>query len=103
VLILSRFAGAAHELEQAILVNPYDTEGTAAAIAQALNMSLPERRERWAAMMTRLQANGVDDWCRNFLSALAGDLLAEAPAVADPVEPGRRRPSSRVRTATVPG
>ncbi len=102
VLILSRFAGAAYELEEAILVNPYDTEGTAAAIARALNMSLQERRDRWSAMMARLQANGVDDWCRNFLNALASDLVAGAPA-AGPVEPGRRKSSSRARTAPMPG
>ena len=44
VLILSRFAGAALELEAALLVNPYDTEAVAAAIARSLAMPLEERR-----------------------------------------------------------
>jgi trehalose 6-phosphate synthase len=46
VLILSRFAGAAVELEAALLVNPYDPESVGNAIAQALSMSLDERRTR---------------------------------------------------------
>jgi trehalose 6-phosphate synthase len=71
VLILSRFAGAAHELDSALLVNPYDTEATAAAIRQALEMPLSERRERWEAMVARLRDNGVETWCETFLAALA--------------------------------
>ena len=46
VLILSRFAGAAQELNAALLVNPYDTDGVAAAIGRALSMPLAERRQR---------------------------------------------------------
>ena len=45
--VLSRFAGAAHELDAALIVNPYDTEATATAIARALDMPLEERQERW--------------------------------------------------------
>ena len=70
VLVLSRFAGAAHELDAALLVNPYDTEATAASIALALAMPREERQERWRAMMARISANTVDDWCRNFVGAL---------------------------------
>ena len=47
VLILSRFAGAAHECKAALLVNPYDPDSVAAAIGQALSMPLAERRERY--------------------------------------------------------
>ena len=50
--ILSCFAGAAHELGEAILVNPNDIEGVAEAIVQGLEMPLGERKERWSAMMT---------------------------------------------------
>jgi trehalose 6-phosphate synthase len=46
VLILSRFAGAAHECKAALLVNPYDPDSVAVAIGQALSMPLAERRER---------------------------------------------------------
>jgi len=78
VLILSRFAGAAHELDGAILVNPYDTEACAAAIARALRMPLEERRERWDSMMSRLRTNTVEAWCQHFLSSLS-DASNEGP------------------------
>jgi trehalose 6-phosphate synthase len=76
VLVLSRFAGAAEQLREAILVNPYDTRGTAEAIQQALTMSLPERRSRHAALLTRIRENDVHRWCADFLGALRGDEQA---------------------------
>src|SRR5882724_6801464 len=54
VLVLSKFAGAAQELDAAIIVNPFDTDGVAEAIERGLSMPLEERRERWEAMMDRL-------------------------------------------------
>jgi trehalose 6-phosphate synthase len=71
VLILSRFAGAARELSEALLVNPYDVEGTANAIARGLSMPLNERRDRWSSAMATLQANDVFHWCDSFLADLA--------------------------------
>lgn len=82
VLILSRFAGAAAELDTALLVNPYDIETTADTIATALSMPLEERRERWSAAMRHLEANTVSDWCEAFLQALAVDAGSEAVAAA---------------------
>ncbi len=70
VLVLSRFAGAARELNGALLVNPYDVDGTAHALARALTMSLEERRDRWRQMMDVLLANDVSHWCRSFLADL---------------------------------
>jgi trehalose 6-phosphate synthase len=70
VLVLSRFAGAAEQLKQALLVNPYDTHGTAQAIQQALQMSLSERRERHAALLANIREFDVHWWCRSFLQAL---------------------------------
>ncbi|WP_085033503.1 alpha,alpha-trehalose-phosphate synthase (UDP-forming) [Ensifer aridi] len=70
VLILSRFAGAARELDGAILVNPYDPEAVANAIERALVMPLDARVERWNAMMTRLREHDVYRWCDEFLSGL---------------------------------
>jgi trehalose 6-phosphate synthase len=70
VLILSRFAGAAAELNTALLVNPLDPSEIAAAIHQALKMGLPERCERWEEMMAALRNNTIDDWSANFLKAL---------------------------------
>jgi trehalose 6-phosphate synthase len=69
--ILSCFAGAAHELGEAILVNPNDTEGVADAIVHGLEMPLGERKERWTAMMTTLRRNNADAWRRRFVEELA--------------------------------
>lgn len=70
VLILSRFAGAAMECQQALLVNPYDLEAVAGAIQQGLAMPLAERRERHGAMLTSLLRNGSTVWSRHFLRSL---------------------------------
>jgi trehalose 6-phosphate synthase len=70
VLILSRFAGAAQECKAALLVNPYDPDSVAAALGQALSMSLAERRERHASMFRTLSRNDIRHWAHNFLSAL---------------------------------
>ena len=61
VLVLSQFAGAAQELKSALIVNPYDIEATAAAIARAFTMALDEREDRWHALMAVLRANSVHD------------------------------------------
>jgi trehalose 6-phosphate synthase len=70
VLILSRFAGAALDLRRALLVNPYDAESVANAIAQALAMPLEERRARHQALLAVVSAYDVDRWQREFLAAL---------------------------------
>jgi trehalose 6-phosphate synthase len=70
VLVLSRFAGAAQELTDALLVNPADTEEVADALQQALAMPLAERRRRWNAMMAVLRKNDITAWCNAFLQAL---------------------------------
>jgi trehalose 6-phosphate synthase len=70
VLILSRFAGAAQECKAALLVNPYDPDSVAAALGQALSISLAERRERHASMFRTLSRNDIRHWAHNFLSAL---------------------------------
>jgi trehalose 6-phosphate synthase len=69
--ILSCFAGAAHELGEAILVNPNDVEGMAEAIMQGLEMPVAERKERWNAMMATLRRNNADAWRRRFVEELA--------------------------------
>jgi trehalose 6-phosphate synthase len=71
VLVLSRFAGAARELKGALIVNPYDVESTADALAKALTMSIEERRERWKSMMDHLLEHDVSAWCDGFLKDLA--------------------------------
>ena len=72
VLVLSMLAGAAQELDGAVLVNPHDLDGVADAIAAAAAMPLAERRERWASMMAPIRSNDIHAWCRDFLSALQG-------------------------------
>jgi trehalose 6-phosphate synthase len=76
VLVLSRFAGAARELKGALLVNPYDVEGTANALARALTMSIEERRERWRGMMDHLLEHDVSRWCNDFLRDLTAKTAA---------------------------
>lgn len=70
VLVLSRFAGAARELDGAILVNPYDIEAIGNAIAQALSMPLEARKDRFTAMMNRLEEYDISRWCSDFLKEL---------------------------------
>jgi trehalose 6-phosphate synthase len=70
VLILSRFAGGAEQLGEALLVNPYDTHGTAEAIQRALTMPLGERMERHGALMATIRKYDVHWWRRAFIDAL---------------------------------
>jgi trehalose 6-phosphate synthase len=70
VLILSRFAGAADELREALLVNPFDADEVAEAINQALMMELPERKERWQALREKVWAGTPQRFTETFLAAL---------------------------------
>jgi trehalose 6-phosphate synthase len=70
MLVLSRFAGAAEQLKEALLVNPYDTQGTAQAIQQALTMSLDERINRHEALLQRIRKFDVHWWSSTFLQTL---------------------------------
>src|SRR5216684_2794568 len=71
VLVLSQFAGAAAELDGALIVNPHETEAMGQAIRTALDMPLAERRERHQRMFAHLAVNDVDRWAERFLSALS--------------------------------
>ncbi|BAK65124.1 alpha,alpha-trehalose-phosphate synthase (UDP-forming) [Sphingobium sp. SYK-6] len=70
VLILSRFAGAAEQMKEALLVNPFSPEELADALAQALRMPLGERQSRWKALMANVEREDVHWWLRSFLDAL---------------------------------
>jgi trehalose 6-phosphate synthase len=70
VLVLSKFAGAAHELDAALLVNPHDIDGMAETIATALAMPLTERRMRYQAMMERIRGHNIQQWFADFIEAL---------------------------------
>ena len=99
VLIFSRFAGAAVEGKRALLVNPYDTESVAGAIAQALTMPLEERRERHAALLCANLENNVNRWQMDFLDALRGGVPTEAE-VGDIILDRAPQRGSRVPTAS---
>ncbi len=70
-LVLSRFAGAAQELNRAILVNPYDPDEIAEGLHMALTMPLAERQERWRAMNEAVWCNTAVAWSDRFLAELA--------------------------------
>jgi trehalose 6-phosphate synthase/phosphatase len=70
VLVLSEFAGSAAELTDALVVNPYDIDGVAEAMHQALVMDGAERRRRMRALRERVFQNDVHVWSQSFLDAL---------------------------------
>lgn len=70
VLVLSQFAGAAQELNGALIVNPLDIAGMADAISVALAMPRDERRTRYTDMFTQLRENNVSVWRDNFMRDL---------------------------------
>ena len=92
VLVLSQFAGAARELDAALVVNPYDQSGVAAALDRALAMEHGERCERHAAMLHVMRRNSLDAWRDRFEADLrcTVDLprcILAAEACCDPPEP----------------
>lgn len=70
VLVLSRFAGAAEQLTEAVLVNPYDTHEMAEAIQRALTMPLEERIARHASLIATVRRYDVHWWRKRFLDEL---------------------------------
>jgi trehalose 6-phosphate synthase len=82
VLVLSEFAGAARELDAAVLVNPHDIDGMAQKISMALGMPVEERRERWLAMIAKLKATSVQTWFSDFIRALGEVRRAPLPVPA---------------------
>ncbi len=93
VLILSEFAGAASELGEALIVNPYDVDATADVYARALAMPREERRLRMRALRRRTESRDVRTWAEDFLRALAS--TPEHP----PEAPGRLRARDAAETA----
>ncbi len=87
VLVLSKFAGAANELDTALVVNPHDIDGMARTIATAFSMPLTERRMRWEAMMEKLRGSTIQQWFADFVEALQEtqfDRPAIEPLVPEP-------------------
>jgi len=93
VLILSRFAGAAEELDAAIIVNPFDADEIVEALHAALTMPLAERKARHEQLFQKICKTTAQTFCRDFLLALSApgsapesDALARAAGAAK--EPG---------------
>lgn len=86
VLVLSRFAGAAAQLPEAVLVNPHSIEEIAEGIARALAMPLAERQERHQAMLATITRHDVRWWSETFMAALAEEP-GQAPGPAPTADP----------------
>ena len=86
-LVLSSFAGAAAEMGEALLVNPFDEERTALSVKRALTMSAEEKHDRMLALHERVLRNNVFAWSDRFLSLL--DAAAQARREAVPNNPPR--------------
>ena len=70
VLILSRYAGAAEQMQDAILVDPTDTQAMVDALKQAIEMPRDERIQRYQKLMAGLEAYDINDWRNHFLDDL---------------------------------
>lgn len=82
VLILSQFAGAAEQMNDALLVNPYSKDELSDRIRQALTMPLAERRSRWEKLADDIRRNDVQAWLRSFVDSLTAGSEA---AGGDPI------------------
>jgi trehalose 6-phosphate synthase len=70
VLLLSEFTGSAHELRQAMLINPYDIDGMSLEYERALEMPLVEQRRRMRALRRTIRRNDVFQWADRFIDAM---------------------------------
>lgn len=91
VLVLSRFAGAARQLDAALLVNPHDPDAMADAIDTALRMDLADRRARWRSLWDAIADRTPALWGRSFLASL---MRASVPVVNKPAKPAEAVPTS---------
>jgi trehalose 6-phosphate synthase/phosphatase len=80
VLVLSEFAGAASELGEALVVNPYDAAAVAGAIKQALDMPRSERRARMQSLRRRVVEHDVDRWAQRFITELRSTAASRPKA-----------------------
>ena len=98
VLVLSEFAGAAAEMGEALLINPYDEERTAATVNRAIAMDAQERKLRMMALHHRVVRNDVFHWGKRFLASLE-DAVSTRGRYID-TQPKRLQPGE-IRTAYV--
>ncbi|MDB4985610.1 MAG: Alpha,alpha-trehalose-phosphate synthase [Myxococcaceae bacterium] len=86
VLVLSEFAGAASELDAALIVNPYDIGAMASTMRRALVMSTAEQRVRMNRLRAAVRNNPVQEWARTFLEELDGLTPVKKTAVSSAFE-----------------
>ena len=79
VLVLSEFAGAARELSDALVINPYDTEQFADAIGYAMEMEPGERRLRMERMRQLVEEHNIYWWAAGFLTELCATRAPSSP------------------------
>jgi len=95
VLVLSRFAGAANQMQEALIINPNSPEDMAEALNRALNMDLVERIERWRALFDNVQRDDVTAWRDAYVGALAAIRTgAHRKAAEGPLYGEQARPLS---------
>jgi trehalose-6-phosphate synthase len=70
VLVLSAWAGAAEELTDALIINPYDVDGFASALVRAIEMPEDERARRMRAMRRIVAGRNVFSWASDILEGL---------------------------------
>ena len=97
VLILSQFAGAAAQMKEALIVNPFSREEMADALHKALSMALPERIRRWEALIEGERREDITAWRDGFVRA-----LREARSGSEPSGPSPRS-LERLRTQELSG
>ena len=80
VLVLSQFAGAAQDLTEALIVNPFDPDAIADAMHMALAMPPSERKERHLILKEKVMRTTAETYCRRFIEALEAPSIARAAA-----------------------
>jgi trehalose 6-phosphate synthase/phosphatase len=100
VLVLSEFAGAADELGEGLLVNPYDIDAVGDTMERALGMSRSERRSRMRGLRARVRSNTVHDWADRFLRELEAFTETGARPTPAPTDTLIAALVERIRLAT---
>lgn len=86
VLILSEFAGVAHQLPEALLVNPYSTDDMVAALEHAFEMPEEEQQRRMRCMQSQVKAQDIFWWAQEFLDRMIDRLPVRYRGALEPVE-----------------
>lgn len=89
VLVLSEFAGAAEQLSEALIVNPYDVDGLSFALERAVGMGAGEQRARMRRLRRKVIRWDVHRWASEFLAALGGGALGDGRSLPEDTD-GRR-------------